>query len=403
MPITRKTLFNWAPLLLACVVLAGGCATVPSTYRPAPALSAEARRVHHRAVFDRAWTLVHERFFDAKFRGVDWVALAPKYRAQAEAAGDEEALYEVINTMLGELKESHNVAFSPRAAFERVTHQRARVGLRLRRLESRWVVTEVLPGSPAEASGVRPGWIIVRRNGQTLDAKPDLLMEVGETVTYEFLDAQDQPRTVPMVARLLSTADQHEVRLLDHGLVYLRFDGFDRTSRRWFSQQLKTHRDAPGVVIDLRQNPGGQAFSLLLTLGEVFPQSVPMGAFIRRSGREDELDSLRWSPARYEGRLAVLIDQSTGSCSEIFAHVLQYHHRATLIGRKTAGAVIASRYFSLPDGGSLQVGVQDYHGLDGQRLEDKGVTPDRTITLRLEDLRRGYDADLTAAVEELQR
>jgi C-terminal processing protease CtpA/Prc len=82
--------------------------------------------------------------------------------------------------------------------------------------------------------------------------------------------------------------------------------------------------------------------------------------------------------------------------------VVKHYERATLVGRTTAGAVIASRYFELRDGGDLQIGVLDYQALDGSRLEGNGVEPDVEVERTLENLQEGYDADLAEAVKWLR-
>jgi carboxyl-terminal processing protease len=183
--------------------------------------------------------------------------------------------------------------------------------------------------------------------------------------------------------------------------VYLRFDGFDGPSRRWLSDQLKAHLAAPAVVVDLRQNHGGWFISLGITLGEFFPDTVPLGTFVRRSGSESEKDSWQWSPARYAGKVVLLVGGATASCAEIFADTLHHYHRAILVGRKTAGAVVVARFYALPDGGRLQVGVEDFLGLDGHRLEGVGVQPDVVVTEKLADLRTSRDVDLEAALAAL--
>jgi len=168
------------------------------------------------------------------------------------------------------------------------------------------------------------------------------------------------------------------------------------------SDQLKAHRRAPAVVVDLRQNPGGGSLSLGITIGEFFPHSVDWGRFIGRNGREYAEDSWQWGSARYAGRVALLVGPGTASSAEIFAHALQFHHRAVLVGRPTAGAVVGSRFYRLPGGGKLQLGVFDYQGLDGRRLEGVGVKPEVVVSLKLADLRDGVDPDLEAALDALR-
>ncbi len=397
-PSALKSIRLLAPGSRLLALLLAGCATAPTAWQPPPPIPAAQRPEHNLRVFDHAWELVNDKFFDARFRGVDWPAQRDRYRPEAGQAADDTALYTVLNRMFGELQESHLIAIAPKSAHELRTRHRAAVGMRWRLVEGRRVVSEVLPGSPAGLAGVQPGWIATERDGHPLDDEPRFTNEVGKRITYSFLDADDRPQTRTMTAALL-TFERLDSRLLDDGVLYLRFDSFSGSALSWFSRQLKDHRDAPAVIIDLRQNSGGAAYFLLLALGEVFDRRVDTGTVIRRSGRERDWDSLQLFPARYPGRIAVLVDRFSASSSEIFAHVLQHEKRGLVIGRPTAGAVIVARFYPLPGGGRLEIPVEDYIGRDGKRLEGVGVKPDRIVALRLADLRAGRDPDLETALK----
>jgi carboxyl-terminal processing protease len=249
---------------------------------------------------------------------------------------------------------------------------------------------------------VKRGWLVLGRNGLRLGERNDFRARDGEVAKWEFVDERDQPVTLDLVARPLSMKPRQEARELPGGFWYLRFDGFDGPDRRWLSEQLKAHHDAPGVVIDLRQNPGGETFSLGITIGEFFETSVDCGTFISRSGRSAVKNSWQLGSARYAGRVAILVDRVTASAAEILSAVLQDHGRATVIGRKTAGAVLASWFYNLPDGGELQLSREDYLAPKGRRLENDGVEPDLQTQLALADLRAGRDPDIEAALAVLR-
>jgi carboxyl-terminal processing protease len=304
--------------------------------------------------------------------------------------------------MAGLLRDSHTHALTPAQATERRTQRRARTGFTLTRLDGRWVVSEVLPGSPAELAGIQPGWIVRSRNGQPLGHWLDFRPQEGEEAIWEFLDANDRPVTLAPRAKRLSTAARQIQRDLEGGFVYLRFDEFDGTDRRWLSRQLKAHAGAPGVIIDLRQNPGGETFSLGITIGEFFDHAVNCGTFITRGGSRGEKNSWQIGSANYRGRVVVLVDGATGSAAEIFSAVLQDHGRATLVGRRTAGAVLASWFYRLPDGGELQLSREDYVAPSGRRIEGNGVDPAIVVSRTLDDLRAGRDPDLEAALRMLR-
>ncbi len=362
----------------------------------------QAAAQRQREIFERVWRLVADQHYDPTLGGVDWAAAAAEFGPRAAAAPDETAFYRELNRMLAPLKDSHTHALPPAQATERRTQVRARTGFGLSRIEGRWIVGEVLPDSPAARAGVQPGWIVEKRNGAPITPRTDFRLAEGETVTMEFVDAADRPVRLEMKAERLSIGSRQVARVLDGGWVYLRFDSFAGPDRRWLSARLKEHAAAPGVVIDLRRNPGGETISLGISIGEFFGSAVDCGTFISRGGRRSVKNSWQLGSARYSGPVAVLVDGATGSAAEIFAAVLQDHGRATVVGRKTAGAVLASWYYALPDGGQLQLSREDYLAPKGRRLEGAGVEPDVAVTPTLAAMRAGRDEDLERAVALLQ-
>ncbi|OYU99799.1 MAG: hypothetical protein CFE26_25040, partial [Verrucomicrobiales bacterium VVV1] len=102
------------------------------------------------------------------------------------------------------------------------------------------------------------GWIALKRDGRSLDAREEFIAKLGRPVVFEFEDLQGRPVTLALEPRLLDF-DRQVARDLAGGVRYLRFDQFETGSMRWLSEELKTHRAAPGVIIDLRQNRGGNA------------------------------------------------------------------------------------------------------------------------------------------------
>ena len=385
-------------LLIASLLAISGCATAPRAYVEPPPLTLAARTALNVKAFDTAWRLVDKKYFDPQFRGVDWDALRPKYRPLAAAATDDRELYRVLNAMCAELRESHLSALAPRRAHEIQTARRMAVGMGWVALDGRQVVTELIPDGPAENAGVQLGWIVTTCDGRPLFDGPPPTPQPGRAVTYGFLDLENQPRSIIFQLQLLRF-EQSVARELPGGFHYLRFDRFSRDSLHWLSEQLKTHRAAPGVVIDLRENPGGNVFACQVAVGEFFDRTVPTGEHVKRSGAARSSRGIPLLSARYPGRVVVLTGNATGSAAEMFAHVLQHQRRATIVGRRTAGAVIISRSYPLPGGGALQVPIQDYRGLDGQRLEGRGVMPD-VVAPRpaLADIRTGRDPDLEMAL-----
>jgi carboxyl-terminal processing protease len=386
------------------VALVAGCATVPPVKVAVAELPAsqQVRAEQNLRVFYAVWDLVNRKHYDPKYQGVDWNAAAATFGQRVATASSETQLYSALNAMLAPLNDSHTHALTPDQALERRTQVRARTGFNLARVDQRWVVSDVMPGSPADKAGVKPGWIVVARNDEPLGERPNFRAREGEEIAWEFLDEYDRKVRLSPAAKRLSIAPRQAVRELEGGFIYLRFDEFDGPDRRWLSRELKKRADAPGAIVDLRRNPGGETFSLGISIGEFFDRAVDCGTFITRAGLRTVKDSWQLGSAEYRGRVVVLVDGGTGSAAEIFAAVLQDHGRATIVGRRTAGAVLASRFFRLPDGGELQLSCEDYFTPKGRRIEGAGVEPDVIVPRLLADVRAGRDADLDIALRVLR-
>ena len=391
-------------LLVAVIGLWAGCAT-PRSGPPAERVytSVERRAEEQIAVLDQVWKLVDRRFYSPDFNGADWATALDRYRERAGEAESSEALYDVLNEMLEELGDAHTTALNPHESWEEYTAERAFVGLNLERVEDYWVVAELRPGSTAAEAGVQTGWVALARNGVPLpDEGLDFVSQPGESYEWSFADADSQVHVVSLTARTLSNRMPPVERRSNEGWIYLRFDEFEDDYQEWLRARLKVHRDAPGIVLDLRQNSGGAVSSLERVMNDFFPSRVSYGAFVNRKGRRDEEKSAWLDGVGYEGSLAVLIGGASASSAEILAHVFKHYERATLIGRPTAGVVVASQYFRLRDGGELQLGTYDFQTLDGERLEGNGVQPDVLVERTLDEIRLGRDADLETAVEWLR-
>lgn len=195
-----------------------------------------------------------------------------------------------------------------------------------------------------------------------------------------------------------------QVRELGGGVVHLTFARFDAATVRWLTEQVRLHREARGLIIDLRDNGGGLISAAQRAVGLFFPERVAMGTVVTRSGRR----YTEWSrPGRVEAPdvpLVVLVGRGSHSSAEVFAYVIQHHGRGVLIGGRTAGEVLGARPHRLPDGGRLYVSETDFHRLEGGRLEGVGVVPDIRPYLGSAPWRTEARGDLAlhAAVEALR-
>lgn len=358
-------------------------------------------------VFDASVDLVARRFYDRDYNGVDFRGEAAARRAEAVAQPDEAGFYRALNETLRLLDDRHTVAVRPS-----VNRLRAQARLEEARVfgmalamaanpetgERRYLVTTLRQGGPAADAGVRAGWRIATVDGEPFDAATSY---AGQPRRFVFIDAEGGEHEIEMEARLLPR-EVGAAERRDDGVLVLRFSAFDAASRDWMLARLAEARDDPprAVIVDLRGNSGGRVDATAAILGAFFDRRVrfahynlgPAPRIARRT---------RTARAPWTGPAAVLQSDLSGSASEVFAAAFQEHGRGPVAGQVSAGAVVGSVAYQLPDGGLLRVGISEFRTGSGAVLEKRGVTPDLPVTPTYDDLANGRDVVLEAAMRAL--
>lgn len=371
-------------------------------------------------VFEEVWETVYEKYYDASFNGVDWRAVRNRYRPLVEEAATDADFYVVLKRMVGELRDAHTRFHTPDQRRERERLQAVSTGVSLFEVEGKTVVVAVEADSDASRAGVEPGMIVL-----TIDGKPvaERLAEARASVAGTSSDRAIRLRLYRMITdgdpgstlRLrLARADGSSIdvaltrkvvadvavvtsRRLASGYGYIRLTLWKSPVRKDFKKALEHLRDAQGVLIDLRGNPGGEADEVVKIASFFFNTHVSFGRFSKRSGkaiylRTDNDDRV------YKGPLAILVNEGSGSGSELFAGVMQELGRAAVVGRRSCGCVLGiSEFKKVKGGGELAVSEYGYLSPQENSFEGTGVIPDKTVELTISDLQSRRDAVLEEA------
>jgi carboxyl-terminal processing protease len=156
---------------------------------------------------------------------------------------------------------------------------------------------------------------------------------------------------------------------------------------------------ASGLILDLRRNLGGLVSTVRQCLEVLSLEDVVVGEFIERSGKEKTFRISGKGKRAWSKPVVVLIDKYSASGSEILAATVQETGRGKVLGRPSAGAVLASIKKDLPDGGELQYSIRDFLTARKVRLEGRGVKPDEVIELSVNAVRQNIDQDVVRALE----
>ncbi len=387
--------------------------------------------------FDIVWNTVNESHFDPTFGGGDWKAIGERHRATVISAKSGEARHRRLNDMLFELGLSHLLVLDKAEVKRRVpaVFAEGSLGLGVRYLEDRVVVTDVKPKSSAAAAGLRPGFVIRRIGRQAVtdivkqsegDLTPpfnpanrlnrissDLLGHLdgkpGSLVTLRYVDGEGAQREATLKrqprgrGQIFSKAlppfyVEFSARRLEGGVAYVRFNHFAPPVDKAFADIVRQAAEAPGasgLIIDLRGNPGGFLKIAHVMASHLLTEPTKFSTLKLRD-RQVEV-TLKPATQRYSGPVVVLVDALSLSTSEYFAGCLQALGRVLVMGQRSPGFMLAANWKALPDGASFMHTIGEPRAADGTLFEGRGVIPDVTVPLEQKVLLAG-DASLAAAL-----
>jgi carboxyl-terminal processing protease len=404
-----------------------------------------AQRSANIQAFEKVWTTVRDKHWDPKLGGLNWQAVHDELRPKMEAAKTADEAREILNDMVGRLKQTHFGIF-PASVYHDLDassndsekDDEGTPGIDLRILEGHAIVTDIENGSPAAAKGVKRGWEILRIGDTEIPPvvariqeqfKDPTLLDLrltrsvlsrleggaGSTVRVEFLDGADRKVSISLdrakprgkIARLGNFPPfsvWSEWRRLPTDVGYVRFNAFfdPEGLAKTMEEAIKGCRDCRGFVLDLRGNPGGIGGLAMGVAGWFTDQSgLQLGTEYLRGLTIKFVIFPRAEPFR--GPLAVLVDGCSASTSEILAGGLKDIHRARLFGTRTAAAALPSVVERLPNGDGFQYAIANYISQGGKPLEGIGAIPDEEVRATRRQLLEGNDSALDAAVEWIQK
>ncbi|HLM60390.1 MAG TPA: S41 family peptidase [Pyrinomonadaceae bacterium] len=408
-----------------------GISQTPNNQPPDIAIDAATRIEDRIKVFERVWQAVNDKYFDASFNGVDWNAARERYRSSIGGLKSDEEFYALLNQMLGELRDAHTLFRTPRQVEASKRQQATSVGFSIRVIEEVPVIFSVDNDSDAARAGVESGMRVRTINGQPfaerfaqaqreisassserlrllrvyarlVAGKPDTPLKLGLT------RADGTAFEVTLIRRTVSNASPLTSYLLPSGLAYIKFNAFRDGTAKEVKAALEKFKDAPGLIVDLRGNGGGDVQEMLQIADYFLNSKVFFGGGVTRSGKPlSFLGGLVRVPLEvyaggsgkpiYSKPIAILTSERTGSAAESFTAGMQENNRAWVVGSQSCGCVnVVNNQISVK-GGELQISELGYLSSKGRKLEGVGVTPDKAVVITLADLRSRRDASIEEA------
>jgi carboxyl-terminal processing protease len=342
--------------------------------------------------FWEAWNIVHERFVN---QPIDDVALMRgAIRGMMDALGDKQTFY--MDPIVYETETS-----SLAGEYEGIG---AYVDLDGEFL----TIISPIEGSPAEAAGLRPGDKVIAIDGLDMkgftpeEARQKVLGQAGTQVKLTISrEGEAQPLEFT-ITRDRIVVPSVTGKMLENNIAYIDINTFGNKTTSELDATLKQllPQNPRGVIIDLRNNPGGY----LTTAVDVASEFIDDGVVLYEQYGDGQRDTYN---VHGDGRatelpIVVLMNDGSASASEILAGALQDYGRATLVGVQSYGKGSVQQWVPLSNNeGAARVTIAKWLTPKERAIDGIGLTPDVYVAMTDEDLQAERDPQLDAAMETL--
>jgi len=242
------------------------------------------------------------------------------------------------------------------------------------------VVEEVIEGGPADEAGIKKGDVIKAIDGKAVtdadSAKAALRGDAGTPVTITYVRGTAAPVDVKMIRGNIENATvSSEMLTGSTGLITIR--SFGDNTAELFDEALAglTDKGMTSLVIDLRNDPGG-LFDQSIKIADSLLGECLITYTEDKNGKRVEYES---DADKTDLKIAVLVNGSSASASEVLAAALKYNGDAVVVGEKTYGKGLVQDIVAFGDGTAMKITSEQYFAPDGTKIDGTGVTPDEEV------------------------
>ncbi len=320
-----------------------------------------------------------------------WSTIRRSY-VEASAVQSEKLTYGAIAGMVEALGDTgHSTFLTPAMRQEQHNFTQGHfegIGAEVQTKDQHVVIVAPMDNSPAQKAGLKPGDIIFKVDGASVDGQPlDMVVSkivgpAGTKVTLTIQSPGDsEPRDVTMTRERIEVKSVTWQFLPGTHLVHIRIAGFSEGVTKDLQAALAdaARQGATGIVLDLRSDPGG----LLNEAIGVASEFLRTGNVLQEKNAQGQVTMVPAHPTATTTDLpmVVLTNQGTASASEIVAGALQDAKRAQIVGETTFGTGTVLNEFNLSDGSALLLATEEWLTPSGRVIWHQGIMPDVKVSL----------------------
>ena len=318
----------------------------------------------------------------AKLTSASIEAARSRSRIIADATSDRlyDAAFDAMTRKLDRYSRYHNAAETRSAKASRNGY--SGIGVTIADQDGAIVITSVFAGAPADSAGLRVGDRMVAANGTAIEGMSmaevaALLRGPNGTSVEVTVERRGEERVVSVQRRRVIEQTVSYAAVDD--LAYFRISSFNRDTANALADAIETAKaelgdDLPGVILDLRQNRGGN-LDEAVDLADLFVDEGPLLETRGRHPRSQQHYRAELADTVTLAPIAVLIDSGSASAAEVVAAALQDSGRALVIGARSYGKGTVQRVVDLPNRGELILTWARMHAPSGYALAEFGVFP----------------------------
>lgn len=268
-------------------------------------------------------------------------------------------------------------------------------------------MVQVYEGSPAEKAGLMDNDVLykvgkVEVTGMDLSEVVGYIKgEKGTSVELTVLRGDENEEVTVTAVRDQIEAKTVDYRMLEDQIGYLAVTEFDSVTYDQYAEALENlqQQGMQGLVVDLRNNPGGN----LQTVCDMLDLVLPEGVIVYTEDRDGKRNTATSDEEhQLNVPMAVLVNGNSASASEIYAGAIQDYGIGTIVGTQTYGKGVVQQIFDLGDGTSVKLTIAEYYTPDGRNINGEGIKPDVEVEYERNEQNPDADNQLETALETLK-